>query len=503
MRSLQPFQIGKVIKTMCGIVGVIGLPKDETLNRILLLLTLQQNRGQQGSGVYLVEFSSGQHPFHLNAPGLVNRLVTTIEETVAHGWPEPVGDIGIGHVRYSTSGSDDVSCLQPQVADIDGDRIVFAFNGNLVSWKQRALDLGLPLGTTDTLFILELLKRSNPALTTIERIRTVCETLKGAFSAVIIWGEHLYAVRDPACFRPLWLGKLNGGWVIASEDGALRHAQAVVVRPIEAGEIIAIGLSGVEESVILSRQCKRQRCTMEASYFSRPDSSTTSLTKSNGMVRYRHGRLVARAWKASGCMPIIDCIVPMVASGLSAGIGVAQELGIELRLAINRNPFVGRNFLEGRQTAHRHISLKHSIDPFMVEGKRVVVVDDSLIRGRTARTTVSELRRNGATAVHWIVATPPFRACCFYGLDTPFSQELLAHRDDETRDETALAADVARAIGADSVFYLPLKDYYQSFSKPESCCFSCFSGEYPADNAPDEDDLIGQRCDISPLPLEC
>src|SRR3989344_1969137 len=269
---------------MCGIVGVIGLPQDETLSRILLLLTLQQNRGQQGSGIYLAEFNSGQHPFQLNVPGLIYRLVTTIEETVAHGWPEPVGDIGIGHVRYSTSGSDDVSCLQPQVADIDGDRIVFAFNGNLVSWKQRALDLGLPLGTTDTLFILELLKRSNPALTTIERIRTVCETLKGAFSAVIIWGEHLYAVRDPACFRPLWLGKLNGGWVIASEDGALRHAQAVVVRPIEAGEIIAIGLSGVEEAVILNRQCKRQRCTMEASYFSRPDSSTTSLTKSNGMV---------------------------------------------------------------------------------------------------------------------------------------------------------------------------------------------------------------------------
>ena len=292
MRSLQPFQIGKVIKTMCGIVGVIGLPKDETLNRILLLLTLQQNRGQQGSGVYLVEFSSGQHPFHLNAPGLVNRLVTTIEETVAHGWPEPVGDIGIGHVRYSTSGSDDASCLQPQVADFDGDRIVFAFNGNLVAWKQRALELGLPPGIPDTLFILELLKRSDPALPTIQRIRTVCETLKGAFSAVLIWGKRLYAVRDPAGFRPLWLGKLNGGWVVASEDGALRHAKVPPIRPIEAGEIIAIGVGGVEESVVLNRRCERKRCTMEASYFSRPDSSTTSLTKSNGMIRYRHGRLV-------------------------------------------------------------------------------------------------------------------------------------------------------------------------------------------------------------------
>ncbi|OGY50068.1 MAG: hypothetical protein A3J59_01530 [Candidatus Buchananbacteria bacterium RIFCSPHIGHO2_02_FULL_56_16] len=488
---------------MCGIVGVIGLPKDEILHRILLLLTLQQNRGQQGSGVYLVEFSSGQNPFHLNVPGLVNRLATTIEETLAHGWPEPVGDVGIGHVRYSTSGGDDVSCLQPQVADVDGSRIVFAFNGNIVSWKRRALALGLPPGITDTLFILELLKRSDPALPTIERIRTVFETLQGAFSTIIVWDERLYAVRDPACFRPLWLGQLNGGWVIASEDGALRHAQTTVIRPIEAGEILAIGVNGLEQSTTLHRRCEHNRCTMEVSYFSRPDSSTTSRTKSNGMIRYQHGRLVARAWKKSGRMAPIDCIVPMVASGLSAGIGVAQVLDIELRLAINRNPFVGRNFLEGRQTASQHISLKHSIDPFMVEGKRVAVVDDSLIRGRTARTTVAELRRFGAIEVHWIVATPPFRARCFYGLDTPFSQELLAHRDDETRDETALAADVAKAIGADSVFYLPFEDYYKSFSRSASCCFSCFSGEYPADNAPDEDDLIGQRCDISPLPLEC
>lgn len=484
---------------MCGIVGAIGLPKHETLGKILLLLTLQQNRGQQGSGIYLTEFDSSQNPFHLNVPGLVNRLSLTVDQALARGWPAPVGDIGIGHVRYSTSGTDDESCLQPQTAKIGHDEVVFAFNGNLVQWKQQALDLGLPPNITDTQFIVELLRRSNPRLPKIKRIKKTFESLHGAFSAVLIWGECLYAIRDPACFRPLWLGRYNGGWIIASEDGALRHAKATVVRPIKPGEILPLSMQGLKKSVFLPGRRERNRCTMEVSYFARPDSSTTSRTKSNGMIRNRHGRLLARAWQASGKMPKIDCVVPMVASGLSAAIAVAQELGIEVRLAINRNPFLGRNFIEARRTAHKHISVKHSVDPFMVEGKRIVVVDDSLIRGRTAKRMIQELRDAGATKVYWIVATPPFRACCHYGLDTPFSTELVAHRDIQGIGEAEIAENVAKTIGANGVFYLPLEAYQGSFSKPASCCFSCFTGQYPKDNKPDEDDLTGQRCDIAPL----
>ena len=369
---------------MCGVVGVIGFPRDQTLSRTLLLTHFVEDRGPQGAGVYLRQFAEGTHLQEYRA-GEAARLIEALNAPDRKQACQ--ADLAIGHVRYTTSGTDDPSCLQPLVRTVNGRTFALAFNGNLVQWHSGRMALGLSNTISDGQYILELLCRST-IVKSVDLLLDVFGKLRGAFSCVIAIDNALFAVRDNGAFWSLWLGKSEGGWAVASEDGALRHARYEVVRQIAPGEVVQINPDGPGYSRSLPKHCDTSRCCFEPIYFSRVDSEA-SPGVSNAMQRHRQGRLLGEDWRTSGFAPADlgrerYCVTPMLASGLNAAVGVAEALDLELRFGIFRDPRTNRNFLSLREIAAMHLDLKHSVDPYMLRGRDVIVVDDSLIRGRTA-----------------------------------------------------------------------------------------------------------------------
>jgi len=447
----------------CGLFGIWNHP--EAGNVTYLGLYALQHRGQESAGIAA---SDG----------------ATIHTEKAMGWVADVfgrerlrrlpGRRALGHVRYSTAGSSNLKNAQPIMATTARGPIAIAHNGNLTNAdalrRQMERDGAIFQSSSDTEVILHLLARA-PAGSFEEQITHALSQVQGAYSLLILTLHALYAVRDPYGFRPLTIGRLGDAHIVASETCALDLLEASFERDVEAGELVVISEEGVR-SLHPFPAADRLHCVFEYVYFARPDSILWG--RSVHTVRKAMGRQLAREHPVAA-----DIVIPVPDSGTSAALGYSEESGTPYEMGLIRNHYVGRTFIEPKQGI-RHFGVKVKLNPLrdMLEGRRVVVVDDSLVRGTTSRKIVKMIRTAGALEVHVRLSSPPIQWPCYYGIDTPTRKELIAssHRVDE----------ICRYLHADSLGYLSLDGMLKSTgSAPEQFCNACFTGNYRVGIAPD------------------
>lgn len=448
-------------KDECGVFGIFGHP--EAANLTYLGLYALQHRGQESCGIVA---SDGNRLRSHRAYGLVADVFK--DDATFENLP---GKSAIGHVRYSTSGGTDVKNCQPILVDYHRGSIAVAHNGNLVNARERRNELeqsGSIFSTiADTECIIHLLARSQ-ADSLPDRIVEALKQVKGAYSLVFLTETRLVAARDPNGFRPLCLGKLDGSYVVASETCAFDLIEAEFIREVEPGELIVIDKHGLKSFKPFD-QVTPSPCIFEFIYFARPDS--TIFGEQVYKVRKEFGRQLAREHAVDA-----DVVMAVPDSGMPAAIGYAEESGIPFQLGMIRNHYVGRTFIEPAQSI-RHFGVKIKLNPVrdVIEGKRVVVVDDSIVRGTTSRKIVKMVRNAGAREVHVRISSPPTSYPCFYGIDTPTRKELIAssHNIDE----------IARYITADTLGYLSAEGLRAAAGiyQQDSCgfCDACFTGDYP------------------------
>jgi amidophosphoribosyltransferase len=443
----------------CGIFGVYGHP--EAANLAYLGLYALQHRGQESAGIVS---SNGKSLTSHRGMG----LVADIFDAEVIGRLE--GTSAIGHNRYSTTGSTSIRNCQPLVVEYAHGGLALAHNGNLVNFEdlRRRLEQAGSIfqSSSDSEIIIHLIANSHAA-TLPECVADALAQVRGAYSLVLLTENILIAVRDPHGFRPLVVGKLNGATIVASETCALDLVRAEYVREIEPGEMVVIGEDGVRTMRPFPAMPAR-RCIFEYVYFSRPDSLLFG--RNVYQVRKQQGRALARE-----CPADADVVVPVPDSGNAAALGFAEESKLPFEMALVRSHYVGRTFIEPRQSI-RHFGVKIKFNPVveLLRGKRVVLVEDSLVRGTTLRKVIPMLRQAGAREVHMRIAAPPTTRSCFYGIDTPTQEELLA--SDHSIEE------IRRWITADSLGYLSWDGLY-SFQgeEREGFCDACFTGRYPVE----------------------
>jgi amidophosphoribosyltransferase len=443
----------------CGVFGVFGHPEATKLT--YLGLYALQHRGQESAGI---ASTSGIELHHHKALGLVQEIFTP--EVIAR----LPGTAAIGHTRYSTAGDTTLTNAQPVVVDCSKGKIALAHNGNLTNAlevRRRLEHRGSIFQTTsDTEVIVHLVARSF-ARNLPGALGDALSQVEGAYSLVLLTPDEVYAIRDPRGFRPLILGRLDGAWVVASETCAFDLIDAEYVREVEPGEMIRISLSGVE-SIRFAPEKQHQYCIFEHVYFSRPDSLVFG--RSVNQSRELLGRMLAREHPVEA-----DVVTPVPDSGVPAAIGYAAESGIPFRMALIRNHYIGRTFIEPEQ-AIRDFGVKLKLNPVrrMLEGQRVVLVDDSIVRGTTSRKIVRIVREAGAAEIHVRISCPPTISPCFYGVDTPRREELIASQN--SVDE------ICRFLGADSLGYLSLDSLRAAVEDTQGrFCTSCYTGNYPTD----------------------
>jgi len=378
------------------------------------------------------------------------------------------GTSSIGHVRYSTAGESGLKNAQPILIECAHGEIAICHNGNLVNAQELRADLvsqgSIFQTTSDTEVLLHLYARSKAATVEQAVVESV-SAVRGAFSLALLTKDRLIAVRDPHGFRPLTLGRLGDAYIVCSETCALDLIDATWIRDIEPGEVLVIGPDGLK-SLHPFPSSRLTHCIFEHVYFARPDSYVFG--KSVNEVRTELGRCLAREQPADA-----DVIVPIPDSGVCAATGFAEVAGMPLQMGLIRNHYVGRTFIEPQQSI-RHFGVRVKLNPVksILQGRRVVLVDDSIVRGTTSRKIVKMVRASGATEVHLRISCPPTVSPCFYGVDTPRRSELIAatHSLDEIR----------RYIGADSLGYLSLDGLLSAVDEARpSYCTSCYTGEYP------------------------
>jgi len=442
----------------CGIFGIYGHP--EAANLTYLGLYALQHRGQEACGIVS---SDGRSLYVHRSMGLVADVFG--DQEIFHNLPGPAA---IGHVRYSTTGDSVTKNVQPIKVDYSRGSIAVAHNGNLVNAQMVKDELeawGSIFQTTmDTEVILHLLATSKQNALE-DRIAEALGRLKGAYCLLFLTETRMVAARDPQGFRPLCLGKLGDGWVVASESCALDLIEAEFVREIEPGEVVVITKDGVTSHFPLKKD-EAAPCIFEFVYFARPDSYIFG--KNVYMVRKDFGRQLAREHQVDA-----DIVIPVPDSGVPAAIGYAQEAGLPFELGLIRNHYIGRTFIEPQQSI-RHFGVKIKLNPVreLLEGKRVVVIDDSIVRGTTSRKIVKMVRNAGAKEVHVRISSPPTSYPCYYGIDTPTRKELISssHTIEEIR----------RYITADSLGYLSEEGLLQAVGASKTpYCKACFSGNYP------------------------
>jgi amidophosphoribosyltransferase len=460
----------------CGVFGVWA-PGEEVAKLSYYGLYALQHRGQEAAGISV---SDGKQIVVFKDLGLVSQV---FDEQILQSLQ---GHIAVGHCRYSTSGATIWENAQPLFrTTATGSGISFAHNGNLVNTaelKQRSLDAGLkPHGeltgsSSDSDLICGLLA-ANAADKGIEAAAMeLFPTLKGAFCLVFADESTLYAARDPHGVHPLVLGRLERGWVVASETAALDIVGASFVREVEPGELLAIDAEGLRSSRFATPEPKG--CVFEYVYLARPDTSIAG--RSVHATRVEIGKKLAVEHPAVG-----DLVIPVPESGTPAAIGYAQASGIPYGSGLVKNAYVGRTFIQPSQTI-RQLGIRLKLNPLrdVIRGKRLVVVDDSIVRGNTQRALVRMLREAGALEVHVRIASPPVRWPCFYGIDFASRAELVANGVD--------ADGIRRSIGADSLGYVSLEGLVAATEQPKTrLCTACFSGEYPIE-LPD-DALLGKH----------
>jgi len=448
----------------CGVFGILGHP--EAANMTYLGLYALQHRGQESAGI------AASDRQQIRVSKSMGYVADAFSESQLLQLP---GDLAIGHVRYSTAGESKLSNAQPILIDCAHGQIAICHNGNLVNAGELREELvsqgSIFQASTDTEVVLHLYARSKAA--TIED--AVVESVKqvqGAFSFLLLTKDRLIAVRDPHGFRPLALGRLDDAYVVCSETCAMDLIGATYVRDVEPGEIVIITKDGLR-SVKPFPQAPLAHCVFEHVYFARPDSYVFG--KSVNEVRTNLGRILAREQRVDA-----DVVVPVPDSGVCAAMGYADEAGIPLRMGLIRNHYVGRTFIQP-QSSIRHFGVKVKLNPVrsILEGKRVVLVDDSLVRGTTSRKIVKMVRAAGASEVHVRISCPPTISPCFYGVDTPRRSELIAAT--HTLDE------ITRYLQADSVAYLSLDGMMSAVgSGANHYCSSCYTGQYPVEFPRDE-----------------
>jgi len=446
----------------CGVFGVFGHP--EAANLTYLGLYALQHRGQESCGIVA---GDGKKLHAYRNMGLVSDVFK--RDSIFDSLP---GRNAIGHVRYSTAGSSDFKNIQPIMVDYARGSIAVAHNGNLVNAQEIRNSLehaGSIFSTTsDTEVLIHLLAKSQSDLLA-DRVAEALMAVKGAYSILFLTETRMVAARDPNGFRPLALGKLGEGYVVASETCAFDLIEAEFIREIEPGEMVVIDKHGLK-SFKPFKETQPAFCIFEFVYFARPDS--TIFGKQVYRVRRELGRQLAREHNVEA-----DVVIAVPDSGVPATIGYAEESGIPFELGLIRNHYVGRTFIEPQQSI-RHFGVKLKLNPVrdVIEGKRVVVVDDSLVRGTTARKIVKMIRAAGAREVHMRLSSPPTSFPCYYGIDTPSRKELIS--SSHTIEE------ISRYITSDTLGYLSREGMLAAAGVPadaqKSCfCDACFSGEYP------------------------
>ena len=463
----------------CAVVGVYA-PNEDVARLTFFALFALQHRGQESSGIATAD---GQRLSVYARMGLVSQVYT--EESLS----QLTGHIAIGHNRYSTKGSSRICNAQPFLVGEGANTMAIAHNGNIVNAEHLSQELteqGYTFHTsTDTEVIANLILSSTEK-EWIEKIRYAMHRLQGAYSLTIMTNDRLFGIRDPLGVRPLCLGALNGGWVLASESCALDHIGARFIREIEPGEIVSISQAGVES--YREKGGKKALCIFEYIYFARPDSVI-------------NGRLLYPVRQAMGArlaeeQPVeADLVIGVPDSATAAGVGYALQSGIQMAEALIKNRYVGRTFIEPDQRLRDlGVKLKFNPLPQMIEGKRVVLVDDSIVRGTTTPQVIKLLRKAGAKEVHMRICAPPICYPCFFGVDMATRWELIAARKTipEIRD----------FIGADSLGYLSIDGLIKSVALPrDTFCLACFTGDYPVPIQIEMDKLSLETTVSQPSPL--
>jgi amidophosphoribosyltransferase len=453
---------------MCGIFGVHGHP-DATHIAQLGLYSLQ-HRGQESVGVVSID-DAGQ--------ARAVRRMGTLSDTLSQELAKIPGTSAVGHTRYSTAGSSTIDNAQPVVARSKGGFITLAHNGNLINAAEVRHELedkgSIFASTNDSEVIVHELARST-APTPALRLADALKRVDGAYSLIVAMGDTLLAARDPRGWRPLAMGRLGDAVVFASETCALDIVGATYERDVEPGEIVSVNGNGVQSSHPLPK-LESRRCVFEYVYFARPDSRVYG--GSVDRARRALGKRLAKEHPAPGA----DLVFSVPDSSNSAALGFAEESGLPYELALIRNHYVGRTFIQPTQ-AGRDAKVKVKYNPVreIIEGKSVVIVDDSIVRGTTTRGLVALVRAAGAREVHMRVSSPPVTGPCYYGIDTPSREELIAANN--TVDQ------IAGHLGVDSLGYLSLDGMLESVpSGPGGFCHACFSGDYPTAPPADPDKL--------------
>ncbi|TYL45637.1 amidophosphoribosyltransferase [Nocardioides sp. BGMRC 2183] len=465
---------------VCGVFGVWA-PGEDVAKLTYFGLYALQHRGQESAGISV---SNGRQILVYKDMGLVSQVFdeNTLESFAGH--------LAVGHCRYSTTGSSTWQNAQPTFRPTGHGSIALGHNGNLVNTHELAemvadlpsdddeLDIharNLEASTNDTSLVTALLAH-HPDLSLEQRALEVLPHVRGAFSFVWMNEETLYAARDPEGIRPLVLGRLERGWVVASEDAALATIGASLVREIEPGELIVIDSDGLRSHTFA--EPRRKGCVFEYVYLARPDA--TIAQRPVHEARVEMGRQLAREFPVEA-----DLVIPVPESGTPAASGYALESGIPFGQGFVKNAYVGRTFIQPSQTLRQlGIRLKLNALEHMIRGKRIVVVDDSIVRGNTQRAQIRMLREAGAAEVHVRISSPPVKWPCFYGIDFATRAELIANGLD--------VDEIAHSVGADSLGYISLEGMIEATGQPtESLCAACFTGDYPVP-LPDES-LLGKN----------
>jgi len=469
----------------CGVFGVWA-PGEEVAKLTYFGLYALQHRGQESAGIAT---SDGRHLLVYKDMGLVSQV---FDETALNAL---TGHIAIGHTRYSTTGASTWENAQPTLGATAGGTVALGHNGNLTNTAELIELVAERYGskrrgelargnTTDTALVTALLA-GDPDHTLEATALEVLPRLRGAFSLVFMDETTLYAARDPQGVRPLVLGRLERGWVVASETPALDIVGASYVREVEPGEFLAIDADGLRSSRFATPD--RAGCIFEYVYLARPD--TTIAGRSVHASRVDMGRRLAVEHPVEA-----DLVIPVPESGTPAAVGYAQQSGIPFGQGLTKNAYVGRTFIQPSQTL-RQLGIRLKLNPLreVIRGKRLVVVDDSIVRGNTQRALIRMLREAGAAEVHVRISSPPVKWPCFYGIDFASRAELIAN---------GLAVDeIAASLGADSLGYISIEGLVAATEQPVGqLCTACFTGKYPIPLPPD-DRLAKNLLDQQQLPL--
>ena len=444
---------------MCSVVGIY---KNKNAAKLAFYsLFSMQHRGQEAAGIS----SNENGKIHtIKDRGLVTEIFK--EE---HFTNVLKGDMAIGHTRYSTAGDDSILDAQPVYAKYGLGELSIVHNGNLVNKDEVREELikrgAIFQSNMDTENLIHLIAKNYQKETLQERIIDAVNKIKGAFSLIILSRTKMFAIRDPYGFRPLSIGKIkSGGYIVASETCAFELVGAEFVRDIEPGEMVIFENEDIKSIKLFEPTPKK--CIFEYIYFARPDSDVFG--KNVYETRVEMGRALARE------LPVeADMVVPVPDSGVASALGYAKESGIDFELGIMRNHYVGRTFIEPTQEV-RDLKVKMKLSPIKekIAGKRLVVIDDSIVRGTTSKRIVRMLKEAGAKEVHMRIASPASKGACYYGVDTPDPDELIASK--------MSVEEICKYIEADSLAYLSIEGMVEAIKdKKEDYCFACFDLEYP------------------------